>query len=145
MSLIDIPTNEDTITTYIDEAADMMHILGYNLSVYKVFGPSDNQRTVILMCVPRSLNTSGTIANFTFDVHMTGEHYADITGSSFDYAGPGIRKMERLVSRTNEVRRFLEEIMDDAANNSDLYSYGYAPVLLAELLAETMREAGYSA
>ena len=76
---------------------------------------------------------------------MTGEHYADITGSSFDYAGPGIRKMERLVSRTNEVRRFLEEIMDDAANNSDLYSMGYAPVLLAELLAETMREAGYSA
>lgn len=145
MSFSDIPTTTATINTYIDDTAKTMRILGYNLSVYKVFGPSDKQRTVILMCVPRSLNTSGTVANFTFDVSMTGEHYADITGSSFDYAGPGIRKMERLVSRTNEVRRFLEEIMDDAANNSDLYNVGYTPVLLAELMAETMREAGYTA
>ena len=145
MSFSDIPTTKATINTYIDDTAKTMRTLGYNLSVYKVFGPSDKQRTVILMCVPSNLDTHGTVANFTFDVRMTGEHYADITGSSFDYAGPGIRKMERLVSRTNEVRRFLEEIMDDAANNSDLYNVGYAPVLLAELLAETMREAGYSA
>lgn len=144
MNILNSTTIETTVSDYFEMVASEMNSMGFTLTLNKMFILDNTSCMAMLLCVPTDLDTRGTVALITLDIRVTDKETVTITGSSFDFAGPGIRKMKGLASRTNRVRERLEEALGAAAT-SDLYNEGYAPALLAEVLAETMREAGYNA
>lgn len=144
MSAFNTPAIETAIFDYFEKVADEPALTGFTLTLKKLFVLDNTQCTAVLLCAPNTPDTRDTVANVTLDMRVAGEETITITGSSFDFAGPGIRTIKGLASRTTAVCNHLDEALDEAAA-SDLSSEGMAPALLAGVLAETMHQAGYTA
>lgn len=119
---------------FFTATAREMKAQGFDLIVDEHKVVADNQ-TATLICFPSHRKIAGVIGLLTIEADDI-TNTAEVTGSSFDYAGPGVRRMTDRIERTETTRR----AMAKALTPSD-----YTPAQMASALVETMEAAGYVA
>lgn len=119
---------------FFTAVADEMKKLGYDLII-------DDQKvvhgthTATLICLPSHRKINGTIGLLTIEAGDI-TNTAEVTGSSFDYAGPGVRRMTDRIERTETTRRAMAKALTPSE---------YTPAQVAKAFAATMQAAGYAA
>ena len=121
-------------TDFFTSVTREMKAQGFDLIVDEHKVAADNQ-TATLICLPSHRKIAGVIGLLTIEADDI-TNVAEVTGSSFDYAGPGVRRMTDRIERTETTRR----AMAKALTPSD-----YTPAQMASALVETMEAAGYAA
>ena len=108
--------------------------LGYDLIIddQKVVSGT---RSVSLICLPSHRKINGTIGLLTIEAGDI-TNTAEVTGSSFDHAGPGVRRMSNRLLSAIEARSVLAQ---------ELTPGEYSPAQVAKAFAAAMEAAGYAA
>ena len=122
--------NIDFFTATAREMKDQ----GFDLIVDEHKVTADNQ-TATLICLPSHRKIAGVVGLLTIEAGDI-TNTAEVTGSSFDFAGPGVRRMVDRIERTETTRH---------AMNNALTPSEYTPAQMATALVETMEATGYAA
>lgn len=121
-------------TDFFTNVTREMKAQGFDLIVDEHKVAADNQ-TATLICLPSHRKIAGYIGLLTIEASDI-TNTAEVTGSSFDYAGPGVRRMNDRIERTETARRAMAR---------ELTPGEYTPAQMATALVETMKAAGYAA
>lgn len=119
---------------FFTATAREMKSQGFDLIVDEHKAGTDNQ-TATLICLPSHRKIAGVIGLLTIEANDI-TNTAEVTGSSFDYAGPGVRRMIDRIERTETTRRAMAKALAPSE---------YNPTQMASALVETMEAAGYAA
>ena len=119
---------------FFTATAREMKAQGFDLIVDEHKAGTTNQ-TVTLICLPSHRKIAGHIGLLTIEADDI-TNTAEVTGSSFDYAGPGVRRMNDRIERTETTRRAMAKALTPSE---------YTPAQMATALVETMEAAGYAA